>query len=190
MISASVSRELTRNGIVLATLGGHLTGIGEILVEVQLLTATELANLREQPVTLFLKVIAHHRERGVSHGVSVVPCPRPARGPLPSRAGPIVARTGVRGVVDGPQPFRRHLRVHLRGREARVPEELLHHADVGPVIEHVRCARVAERVRVELVGEAGPVTRGPHDEPGALAREPSTACVEEHRRLRPRAAVA
>ena len=40
-----------------------------------------------------------------------------------------------------------HERVQLRGRDRGVPEQLLHHAHVGPALEQVRRERVPQRVR-------------------------------------------
>ena len=76
--------------------------------------------------------------------------------PRLSARGP--SRSGVGGVVDRPQPFRRHPRVHLRGRQAGVAEQLLHHPDVGPAVEHVGGARVAQHVREEPARQPGAVT--------------------------------
>ena len=65
-------------------------------------------------------------------------------------------------------------------------EQLLHHPDVGAVVEHVGRARVAQHVREQPAAEAGPVARGPHDQPRALAGEPAAPRVEEHRGRRAR----
>ena len=44
-------------------------------------------------------------------------------------------------------------------------EQLLHHPDVGAVVEHVGRARVAQHVRGQPVAEPGAVARGAHDQP-------------------------
>ena len=95
-------------------------------------------------------------------------------------------------VVDGAQPFGRHLRVHLRRRHARVAEQLLHDTDVGTVVEHVGGARVTEYVRADAVRESDARARGAHNLPAALARDSTAARVQEDRvavarRLRTRA---
>src|SRR6476659_5166561 len=90
------------------------------------------------------------------------------------------AGTRVGEVVDRPQPLRGDACVDLGGGEAGVAEELLDHADVGAVVEHVGAARVPEHVGEEPVAEPGPVAGRAHDEPGTLTGEPATPCVQKH----------
>src|SRR5450759_2757636 len=92
----------------------------------------------------------------------------------------------MRGVIYGPEPLRRHLRVHLRRGHAGVAQELLHHPYVGTPIHHVRRTRVAQHMGVHLVAEPGPPTRGPNQPPRPLAGEPAPAGVQEDRLARPR----
>ena len=54
----------------------------------------------------------------------------------------------MRAIVDAPQPASIHVAVDLGGRERRVAEELLDHAQVGASLEQVRRERVAQTVRV------------------------------------------
>src|SRR3954470_25071564 len=60
-----------------------------------------------------------------------------------ARALRVRVGAGMRRVVGRAQTFRRDLRVHLGGGDARVAEQLLHDPEIGAVIEHVRGARVA-----------------------------------------------
>ena len=53
-------------------------------------------------------------------------------------------------VVDAQQVIDRHVRVALGGRERRVAEDFLDRAQIGAAVEHVRGARVAQRVRVQI----------------------------------------
>jgi hypothetical protein len=50
-------------------------------------------------------------------------------------------------LVQGLQPLARHMRVDLRGRDIGMAEEELHHSQVGPVIEQMRCESVTQRMR-------------------------------------------
>ena len=45
------------------------------------------------------------------------------------------------------QPFPRHMGIDLRGRDIRMAQQHLHHAQVGAVVEQVRGEGVAQRVR-------------------------------------------
>ena len=90
---------------------------------------------------------------------------------------------GVGGAVHLPQALLAHLRVHLGGRDRGVPEHLLHHAQVGAVVEHVGGAAVAQHVRRQVLA-AGRPARRPYfliDRPRRLAGQPAAATVEEHR---------
>ena len=66
----------------------------------------------------------------------------------------IGARSRMRRLVDVEQPLLADLGVHLRGRDRRMAEQLLHDAQVGAVVEQVRGARVPQHVRRQLVGRA------------------------------------
>ena len=66
-----------------------------------------------------------------------------------------------------------HLRVHLRGRDRGVAEQLLHRPDVGAVVEQVGRARVAQHVRAQAVAEADPVAVLLHHQPRPCRRQPS-----------------
>lgn len=66
-------------------------------------------------------------------------------------------RPRVRFVVRRLQPFHRHVRVDLRGREAGVAEEGLDAAEVGAGVEQVGGEGVAEFVRADAGGDAGVV---------------------------------
>lgn len=44
------------------------------------------------------------------------------------------------------------VRVDLRGGQARVAEDLLHRAQVGPALQHVRGRRVPQPVRADVGG--------------------------------------
>ena len=41
----------------------------------------------------------------------------------------------------------RHMGVNLRRRNIRVPEQQLHHAQIGAVIEQMRCESMTQRMR-------------------------------------------
>src|SRR5688572_20276614 len=69
---------------------------------------------------------------------------------LPS--SPFGERMGL--VVDRQQAIERHVRVALRGRQARMAEQLLDHAQVRAAFEQMRRAGVAQRVGVQ-VGASG-----------------------------------
>src|SRR3990172_2351446 len=96
-------------------------------------------------------------------------------GPLP-RMG-----AGGTGLVDGPEALCGDLRVHLGCRETRVAEHLLDDAQIGSMVEEVRCARVPEHVRRDPILEPHSCRGGSHDPPASLARESATTCVEEDR---------
>lgn len=52
----------------------------------------------------------------------------------------------VRGRMDLPEPANRHVRVNLRARQIRVSQQHLDISHVRAVIQHVRRARMAQRV--------------------------------------------
>ena len=111
----------------------------------------ELDELVVDAIALGHEMGAQRGVRRLGHG-AIVPL---ASGLGPARPGPSrqrrvrAGRAGARvgGFVDGPEPLRRDLGVHLRGRDRRVAEQLLHDAQVGTVVEHVGRARVPQDVR-------------------------------------------
>src|SRR6476660_3089036 len=56
-----------------------------------------------------------------------------------------VAHHGARTLVE-------HVRVDLRGRDVRVPEQFLNHAQVGPILQQVARESVAQDVRADEIG--------------------------------------
>ena len=88
--------------------------------------------------------------------------PRP-RAPGCLRPG----RPGVGGLVDGPEPLRRHLRVHLRGREAGVAR-----AAPGPP----GCRRRGRACGSRTSGAARAGTGGPR----RPARSPAARTISQH----------
>src|SRR4051794_7756995 len=58
----------------------------------------------------------------------------------------LAARMGA--IVDPPQALAVDVAVHLRGRERRVPEQLLDDAQIGSALQQVRRERVTEAMRV------------------------------------------
>ena len=110
--------------------------------------------------------------------------------PLPRRQQPIgvahVARASLSGprvgpAVDVPDPLPGQMRVQLRRGDTRMPEQLLDDAQVGPTFEQMRRERVAQRVRADPLGEAGPRRRALDRGPGLLARQAPPAVAEEER---------
>ena len=61
------------------------------------------------------------------------------------KAAPLAS--GMRLVVDCPQTLYAYVRVNLGCRKARMAEEFLHVAQIGPSIEQVRRKAVPQRVR-------------------------------------------
>ena len=176
-MSCSVSSSWPDEGVDLAPLGGDLAGVGEVLVEVESAASppTEVAQLLAHPVALLLELVAQHLLRRLGHGPSATAGPSPtALGSGRSALRPAPLRPGVGGVVDRPQPLRRHLRVHLRGREAGVAEQLLHHPDVGAVVEHVGRTRVAQHVREQAAPSPArsPAARTISHAPWRVSRPP------------------
>ena len=68
-----------------------------------------------------------------------------------------------------------------------MPEQLLDDAQVGPALEQVGRERVAQRVRADPVGEAGPSGRALDRGPRLLAGQPPAAIAEEQRAAAKRA---
>ena len=62
-----------------------------------------------------------------------------------------VSATGMMLRVQRLQPLARDVRVDLRGRDVRVAEQHLHHAQVGAVVDEMRGEGVAQDVRRELL---------------------------------------
>ncbi len=81
--------------------------------------------------------------------------------------------------------FLRHQRIDLRGRHARVAEQLLHDADVGTALQQMGGERVPKRVRAHLLLDPSRGRVLLEDAGAPLAGEPPAAQVQEHRRTRP-----
>ena len=64
-----------------------------------------------------------------------------------SRRRPSISGARMGEPVGGSQLLGGDVRVDLSGAEARVAEELLHGAEVGPAVEQMRGGGVAQRVR-------------------------------------------
>ena len=155
----------------LAPLGSHLARVGEVLVEAEVaLGAVQRLQLLDDAVPLGLELDAQHRVRRLDHGVMLPLGLGSAPGGNRRRSAPAAAPgPGMRGFVRSAQPLGRHLRVHLRGRQAGVAEQLLDHPDVGAVVEHVGGARVAQDVRRQAVAETGADPGVADDPPARLA---------------------
>src|SRR5262245_18279280 len=63
---------------------------------------------------------------------------------------PFGAGERMRLVVNSEQLLERQVGVALGGAEARVTQKLLDRAQIGSAFEHVRRARVAQRMRVQV----------------------------------------
>ena len=79
-------------------------------------------------------------------------------------------------VIDLPETFRVHMAVDLRGRERRVPEQLLNRPQIGAAFEQMRRERVAEAVRVgkepaERARVEAPAAHGEEERVLGAARE-------------------
>ena len=103
---------------------------------------------------------------------------RPCRSLLLGRRA---TRPRMRREVHLTEVVFRHQGVDLRGRNARVAEQLLHHPDVGPAFQEVGGERMAQGVRRDSPVDPGRLCV-PREHPGAaLPGEPSAALVEEER---------
>ena len=60
----------------------------------------------------------------------------------------------MRFVVHRFQAIRRNMRIYLRRRKIRVPEQFLHAAQVRTAVEHVRRERVAQAMRRYMLRDA------------------------------------
>ena len=155
----------------LADLGGHLSRVGEVVVEIRTVGAAaergELRLSRSFSASRAARFVARSSAGGTSTRLTA---------PLRPRVGVLVHR---------PQPLGAHQGVHLRRRDRRVAEQLLHGPDVGAVVEHVGGARVAQHVRAEPVAEADAVAvaraRSP-TRPGARADRPARSGTPPRRR--------
>ena len=87
----------------------------------------------------------------------------------------------MRRVVDAHQVIDRHVGVALRRRERRVAEDLLDRAQIGPAVEHVRRARVAERVRMQIGAARAERAVALHEHLHGAHGEPLPARREEER---------
>ena len=52
------------------------------------------------------------------------------------------------------QPLPRHMRINLRSRNIRMPQQHLHHAQVRTVVEQMRRKCMPQSVRRQRLGEA------------------------------------
>src|SRR5690606_6779343 len=78
-----------------------------------------------------------------------------------------------------PQPFSRHMSVYLRGGNIGVSQQKLHHAQVGAVIQKMRCKGMAQHMRREW-GVYGSLERiAAHQLPKGLTRHGGTSCSDE-----------
>ena len=53
------------------------------------------------------------------------------------------------------QSFARYVRINLRRRNIRMPEQQLHDSQIGAVIQQVRGKRMAQGMRRNRLGEPG-----------------------------------
>ena len=140
--SSRVALSLLGQRLGLAPLGRDLARVGEVGVVVE---AAELFQLAPQIVALGLQVGAQIGSGHVGHEKSL-----PGFGEPGARMSPLVLLAPELG---------RDPRVHLGRRDRGVPEQLLHHPDVGAVVEHVGGAGVAQHVRGQPVAEPDPGRR-------------------------------
>src|SRR6516225_5041595 len=96
--------------------------------------------------------------------VSLACAPRQGR---PRRRG---STAGMMLRVQLFETLARHVRVDLRRRKVTVPEQHLHDAQIGAVVQKVGSEGVAERVRRELLGDAGLARVTLDDVPEGLPR--------------------
>ena len=99
---------------------------------------------------------------------------------LPRGQRRTTAGAGMRPVVHLPQSLLTDLCVHLRRRDRRVTEELLHDPQVGTVVKQMRRARVPKHVRRQPVREPGSLACGART-PRAWRTPPPPASVQEDR---------
>jgi len=88
--------------------------------------------------------------------------------------------TRMRGVIHRKQSIVRDHRVHLRRRDRGMTKQLLDSSDVGSMVEHVRCARVAKYVGRKPIAQSGSITVFAHDCPCSLTTQPTPTSVEEY----------
>jgi hypothetical protein len=89
----------------------------------------------------------------------------------------------VRGVVHLRERLEVEMRVHLRARDRRVTEHLLHGAQVARRLQHVRGERMAQHVRMHVARHSlshGPRCNALLDGP---RRQPPATAADEHRLL-------
>src|SRR5207237_6624301 len=83
-------------------------------------------------------------------------------------------------LVNGPEVVPVYVGVELCGREVRVPEHLLHGAQVGASCEEVRGERVAQRVGRDALRQPREPGGALDDGPGPDPRQGRTAGIQEH----------
>src|ERR671918_1617946 len=130
---------------------------------------------------------------------SIAPPKKAAYGRRPAPEGPLRAipsnqsGTGP-GSASGPrmrleihlsQPPVADQRVHLRGSEARVPQQFLHHPYVRTRIEHVGGERVPQGVRGNPILEPSRAGVPLQYLPTTLTAQPTPPGVQEHSGARP-----
>ena len=89
----------------------------------------------------------------------------------------------MRRVVDLGQRLEVEVGVHLRGGDAGVAEQLLHRAQVLRGLQHVRGERVAQHVRMHVLGEAAAARPGAEAGRHRARRDAPAARADEQRLL-------
>src|SRR5580658_3930498 len=91
---------------------------------------------------------------------------------------------GARMVLDVHtlQAVERYVGIDLRRRNVRVAEDGLHGAEIGSILDHVRCAGVTQHVRAGVT--AGGETRVAYQPPDALpGQAPGSRAQKQERRV-------
>ena len=76
-----------------------------------------------------------------------------------------------------------HGGVNLRGRQARVPKQLLERAEIGSTRQQVRCETVPKRMRREGLGQAQAAPRSSHRATDEVRIERASARTDEQRQV-------
>ena len=114
-------------------------------------------------------------ELGALLGQGSPACARraPPRSSGSTPSGRPAPRARMRRVVHLTEVVFGHQRVDLRGGDARVPEQLLHDADVGASLQQVGREGVPERVERYPTLDPGGLDRGGEQPGAALSRQPA-----------------
>ena len=80
----------------------------------------------------------------------------------------------MRPSVDLAYPLARQVRVQLCGGDAGMPEQLLHHAQVGPAFQQVRGETMPQRVRSHMAPKSRPLGGALDDAPCLHPAQPPT----------------